>query len=626
MQNGPDFDKMIEPFVEIYQNVELDIIKHIAAHFKLYESIGFKNSMEWYTRKIEELGGLTQETINIISKQTKIPKSKIVKMLKEIGMSTVDPNVVDKLNNSRDFKININKLKSSESFLNIVENSYKEINRIFKLINTKAIEGANQAYMDILNKAYISVKSGAFDYNTAIRKALSEMTNKGIKVASYKQKNGKVINYGIESCVRRDVLTTVVQCTNKASENFAKEMKAEYYEISQHLGARDTGTHDYKDHSWWQGKILKIEGSTKQYPNFQETCNEGDVQGLGGANCRHIKWAFWLGISVPKKVEISPEENKRLYELSQTQRGYERTIRDYKRHIEVAKASNDNEKYNLYKIKLKNIDEEYNQFCNDNNLRRKYAREDIINNQIQSKQQEKDNIQVNLNRIDKDYQNKIKDVLNHVNEKYPLGNDLEVKTTTRRGRFGQASSGLEFHKVKNQNAYNLKFSNEIRINKISMQNEHISTQRHLANYARRNSKLTDSLATVYHEYGHIIDFNYAIKAVPNLQSKIDNLEGIYSSIDAQNITNDAIQINRLIFSGGNNLSDKIWYEMKNIYNVTDRQMKSLISTEFGTYATTSKKEFLAEGFANMMTLKDKSDFLKKFEQIFNKEYNNIFKE
>ena len=378
MQNGPDFDKLIEPFVEIYQNVELDIIKHIASHFKLYEPIGFKNSMEWYSKKVEELGGLTQEAVRIISKETRIPKKKIIKMLKEVGLSVIDRDIIDKLNDSRDFKIDINKLKSSESFLNIVENSYKEIAGIFKLINTKAIEASNQAYMDVLNKAYISVQSGSFDYNTAIRKALTEMANKGITVTSYKQRNGKIINYGIESCVRRDVLTAVVQCTNKASEHLSKEMDAEYYEVSQHLGARDTGTHDYKDHSWWQGGIYKIDGSTKEYPNFQDTCNEGDVQGISGANCRHIKWPFWPGISVPKKIKISPEENKKLYELSQIQRNYERTIKDYKRHIGVAKVSDDSEKYDIYKNKLQKIDKEYNQFCKDNDLKRKFAREEVL--------------------------------------------------------------------------------------------------------------------------------------------------------------------------------------------------------------------------------------------------------
>ena len=375
MQNGPDFDKLIEPFIEIYQNVELNLIKHIASHFKLYEDIGFKNSMEWYSKKTAELGGLTQESIEIISKETKISKKKIVDMLKEAGISVIDLNVVDKLNNLRDFKIDVDTLVNSQPFLNIINNSYHEISDIFKLINTKAIEGSSKAYMDVLNEAYIEVRSGAFDYNTSIRRALTNMANKGIKVVSYKQKSGKVINYDIESCVRRDILTAVVQCTNNSSSNFAKEMKAEYYEVSQHLGARDTGTHDYKDHSWWQGKVYKIDGSTKEYPNFQETCNEGDVQGIGGANCRHIKWAFFPGISVPKKIKISPEENKKIYELNKTQNNYENIIRNYKRQIEVAKESNDYDKFQTYKTKLKDLDKEYNQFCKDNNLKRKFNRE-----------------------------------------------------------------------------------------------------------------------------------------------------------------------------------------------------------------------------------------------------------
>ena len=69
MNNVPDFDRLIEPFMEIYKKIEHDLIVHIATHFQLYENIGFKNSMEWYIRKVEELGGLNQQTVDLISKQ-----------------------------------------------------------------------------------------------------------------------------------------------------------------------------------------------------------------------------------------------------------------------------------------------------------------------------------------------------------------------------------------------------------------------------------------------------------------------------------------------------------------------------------------------------------------------------
>ncbi len=375
MQNGPDFDNLIAPFIKIYQNIEHDLLIKVASHFKLYEDIGFKNSMEWYIKKIEELGGLNQEAVEIISKYSKIPKSKIIDMLKEAGLSTLDIDTIEKLNKVRSYKIDVNKLMISETFNDIVNNSYKEVNEIFKLINTKAIEGTKEAYMSVLNQAYTEVSSGIFDYNTSVSKAINKMVDNGITIAQYKQKDGSIRRYGIDSCIRRDVLTAVVQCTNKASDNFINELEAEYVEVSQHLGARVTDANDYTNHSWWQGKVYKLVGYTSEYPNFQETCNEGDIQGIGGVNCRHLKWAFFPGISAPKAIHISEEENQKLYEQQQTQKKYERKIRLYKNKIDSFKEIKDYDKVEQYKEKLKNINTEYDEYCDINNLKRNYTRE-----------------------------------------------------------------------------------------------------------------------------------------------------------------------------------------------------------------------------------------------------------
>lgn len=375
MQNGPDFDKLIASFIEIYQNIEHDLLIKIASHFKLYEDIGFKNSMEWYIKKIEELGGLNQEAVEIISKYSKIPKSKIIDMLKEAGLSTLDIETIEKLNKVRPYKIDIDKLIVSETFNDIINNSYKEVNEIFKLINTKAIEGAKESYMSVLNQAYTEVSSGVFDYNTSVSKAINKMIDNGIIVAQYKQKDGVIRRYSIDSCIRRDVLTAVVQCTNKASENFINELQAEYVEVSQHLGARVTDANDYTNHSWWQGKVYKLVGSTPEYPNFQETCNEGDIQGIGGANCRHTKWGFFPGISVPKAIHISQEENEKIYNQQQTQRKYERKIRLYKNKIDSFKEIKNYDRVEKYKTKLREINTEYDKYCDINNLKRNYNRE-----------------------------------------------------------------------------------------------------------------------------------------------------------------------------------------------------------------------------------------------------------
>ena len=203
------------------------------------------------------------------------------------------------------------------------------------------------------------------------------MANQGITVATYKQKSGLVLQYGIESCVRRDLVTAVVQATNRMSDTFINQMNAKHVIISQHLGARVTGTNDFKDHSWWQGKVFKLEGEDQDFPNFQKSCNEGDIQGFNGVNCRHHKFAYFPGISIPPDPLISEKENKKMYELSQKQRYCESKIRNIKRQIGVAKASSDEENVSKYKDKLKSVSYKYKEFCDKNDLKRDYEREKV---------------------------------------------------------------------------------------------------------------------------------------------------------------------------------------------------------------------------------------------------------
>lgn len=372
-----NYDRLIEPIVSIYRNVETRLLIKIASAFKQYEDINLGNSMQWYLKKIEELGGLNSEAVDIISKYSNIPKKEVIAMLKKAGYS-IDLDLINKANDSGLLSIDIDKLLESERVNEVINNSYKEINETFRMIQTKSMTAFDEAYMNVLNETYTSVSTGAFDYNTAVSNALKDLASKGITVASYVQKDGKIRNYSIEATVRRDVLTAVVQNGIRGQLEIAKEMGAEYVETSEHIGARDTGTHDYKDHSYWQGKVYKLEGSTKEYPNFQECCNFGDVQGIGGANCRHSIRPFIPGISKKRASAVDDDENKKQYELFQQQKAYERKIREIKRNIEMGKASNDKDKIKKYNDKFEEVNKEYNNFCSKNNLKRHYENERIL--------------------------------------------------------------------------------------------------------------------------------------------------------------------------------------------------------------------------------------------------------
>ena len=143
-------------------------------------------------------------------------------------------------------------------FNSTLEDSFKELSKAFKLINTHALESVKQEYMSVLNKAYIEVSSGVYDYNTAIKRALKGMADNGITGATYRRA-GKIVNYSIEAAVRRETMTAVHQAANRNSYKLAEELGTGYVEVSSHAGARTHPTNHIANHAWWQGKVYKIE-------------------------------------------------------------------------------------------------------------------------------------------------------------------------------------------------------------------------------------------------------------------------------------------------------------------------------------------------------------------------------
>ena len=269
--------------------------------------------------------------------------------------------------------------KKNDIFKKTLTNSYKEINESFRLIQTKALESTKQRYMDVLNKSYIEVSSGIYDYNTSIRKALKQMVNKGITGITYKRKNGAFVNYSIEAAVRRDTLTATHKLCNTNSMEEIKLLGAEYVEVSSHMGARVSKDDPIANHAGWQGKVYKLNGKDDQYDNFYEKTGYGDILGLGGVNCRHLFSAFFPGISIPVSVQYDQEENEKYYKLTQKQRQYEREIRKLKKEKVCLEEIGDEEGVKEVNKELRLKSKQLNEFCEKNGLKRDKNREVVAN-------------------------------------------------------------------------------------------------------------------------------------------------------------------------------------------------------------------------------------------------------
>lgn len=336
MINEITMNRLIDPIVEIYNDLEYALIDEIAKRLLNYDGDFSKGVLQWYTDKLNDLGGLNGKAIQLIAQKTGKTPQEIKKMLEQAGYANIDMNVLNQAFN-QGMIADPALLMQSKVVKDIINNSYVDLNKTFKLINTKAIQGTNQAYMNALNKAYIEVASGVYDYNTAIKKALYEMAEQGIKVVEYRQPNGTIRKYGIEACVRRDTLTAVFQTANKVALEGAKDLGTEHVEVSSHLGARTgDGVHPFSDHASWQGKVYKIQGAD-EYPNLVEVTGYGHILGLGGVNCRHRMFPFYKGISKPYAIQYDPAENQRVYDATQKQRALERKLRSLRKREVIAK-------------------------------------------------------------------------------------------------------------------------------------------------------------------------------------------------------------------------------------------------------------------------------------------------
>lgn len=198
-----------------------------------------------------------------------------------------------------------------------------------KIIHTPLLD----FYQGTLDDAMMDIASGAFDYNTVLKRTIQTMTNSGLRTIDY----DSGWSNRVDVAARRAVMTGFNQLQAKINEQVAKDLKTDYFEVSWHGGARP-------EHQVWQGRVY----SKKQ---LETVCGLGTVTGLCGANCYHQYNAFIPGVSVRTYTdaqldEMNAEENQKkmyngkaytTYEALQQQRKMETLMRKQRQDIKLLK-------------------------------------------------------------------------------------------------------------------------------------------------------------------------------------------------------------------------------------------------------------------------------------------------
>lgn len=227
-----------------------------------------------------------------------------------------------------------------------------------------------RAYQWALDNAEMQIQSGAISYNQAIKTAVKQFADSGLKVVDYESGHRDQIDVA----ARRAVMTGVSQICAKYTEQSAEYLETPYFEVSAHAGARDKpGPSPWSSHKDWQGNVYSIRANDI-YPNIYEVCGLGAVDGLEGANCRHRRNVWVEGVSertyTGEQLEHIDDDlgcefdgkKYTAYEATQMQRRVERQIIKQKRLVTAYKASEQKDEYYAAKAKLARLNAKYKAF------------------------------------------------------------------------------------------------------------------------------------------------------------------------------------------------------------------------------------------------------------------------
>lgn len=363
-------DALPEELAELYRGLEDTLLMEICSRLKLRDELNEVTVQD--IKALRSHGIDLKEIEKAIRKTSGISETKLNELLDD---------VVERNQKYYTELIDLAHITQPETLVSVedtwaiyeqTKQTMRNITRSmgFLVDNGRTMLPPAKAYQWALDNAVMRVQSGAINYNQAIKTAVKQLADSGLKVVDYESGHRDQIDVA----ARRAVMTGVNQICAKYTEQSAQYLETPYFEVSAHAGARDKpGPSPWSSHKDWQGKVYSIRANDI-YPNIYEVCGLGAVDGLEGANCRHRRNVWVEGVSErtytdEQLAHIDDDlgcefDGKKYtaYEATQMQRRVEREVRRLKREKASYKAAGLREEEQTVNIRLRRLNAKYKAF------------------------------------------------------------------------------------------------------------------------------------------------------------------------------------------------------------------------------------------------------------------------
>lgn len=337
----PDYlEKLPDEITKLYEQIEQDIISDMAR--RIVKADYVTDTAAWQYERMRMSGAAHDYILRQLQRKTGRTYKELEKLFEDTAGTALQTD--DKIYKAAG--LSPPRLRDSPELLQIIESGLNNTLGLFQNLTRTTASAGQQQFVTALDRAWLQITSGAFDYQTAVRRAIRDIAASGLHAIRYP--SGRVDK--LDVATRRAALTGVSQTAGKISLARAQQMGARFMELTAHAGARPS-------HAAWQGQVVSLEGAPGYLSLGDIGYGTGD--GFKGWNCRHDWFPFFPGISESAypRSELErlnnatvPYQGKDVpvYEATQKQRAMERKIRESKREVSALDAAKQtNTKLNL---------------------------------------------------------------------------------------------------------------------------------------------------------------------------------------------------------------------------------------------------------------------------------------
>lgn len=374
--------------LELYRQLEDFILKDITRRLlSAGEMTATADRLIW---KLKQMGESQAEIEKKLRTLTGLTRKELRSLLQDAVLTSWE----DDTATLKQLGIKLSNPLENAAVIRVMDAEYKKSLGELKNLTRTTMKQAGNDLVNMLDEADLRVAAGVQSYSAAVCDILDRYAGKGIEV-QYPTGAKRTL----EAAVRMAVVTSMNQTAAQVTNQYIVEAGAEYVLVSKHEGARHSKYGGYiAQHDLWQGKVYKIRGEVKDYPNLLASTGydidpmtgQGTVVnplGLHGYNCRHSHKPWDLRLRNPYKEE-SIEDSKKsrdLYDKQQKQRYMERSIRATKRKLiekeeQIRLVAETDVKeilqkdYDKLAYRWTQQNKVYNDFCKENDLQPQYDR------------------------------------------------------------------------------------------------------------------------------------------------------------------------------------------------------------------------------------------------------------